>query len=375
VDRMRAEVKALAETLEPSTETAARVEASPERLAQLEALGYITGVAEVEVLEGELLPDPVERLPILKEVEQARMQMQAGDPVQARVTIEGIIAREPGLVDPRVMHVNLLRGLGELDAAMAAAIELDQMQPGSLSKGLLGMLLLSAGEPEQAVELLEAAIELDPYVGRTWEPFLHGLMILGDIPRLEAQVARARELLPDLYAAQAMEGVLLVMRAEYEAGEALLRSALAESPNLPFANQYLGMALRYQNEINEAESFLLEEVRLFDSMQARVQLVEVFADQSRYAEQLEQLQAIAEREPPNFLTQHSIAQALFNLERFDEARVEVDNCRSLAPEYPACAMLEANVLKKLGQDEAARAAYQHALELGAKARERKQLTP
>jgi choline-sulfatase len=371
VDRMRAEVKALAETLEPSTETAARVEASPERLAQLEALGYITGVADVQVEPGELLPDPVQRLPILKEVEQARLQMQSGEFALARTTLEAIIGQEPGLVDPRVMLVNLLRTMGEKDAALAAALALDELQPSSLSKGLVGMITLQLGDPQAAAELLAEAIELDPYVGSTWVPYLHAVMLLGDIPRLEAEVARARELLPELVAAQAMEGVLLVMRGDNEGGEALLRTALERDPSLAFANQYLGMSLRFQGRITEAEGFLLEEVRLFDAMAARVQLVEMYADQNRYDEQLEQLQAIAEREPPNFLTHHSIAQALFNLERFDEAEGSVRTCRELAPDYPACAMLEANVLKKLGQDEAAQAAYLHALELGQQAKQRK----
>jgi tetratricopeptide (TPR) repeat protein len=261
--------------------------------------------------------------------------------------------------------------MGEKDAALAAALALDELQPSSLSKGLVGMITLQLGDPQAAAELLAEAIELDPYVGSTWVPYLHAVMLLGDIPRLEAEVARARELLPELVAAQAMEGVLLVMRGDNEGGEALLRTALERDPSLAFANQYLGMSLRFQGRITEAEGFLLEEVRLFDAMAARVQLVEMYADQNRYDEQLEQLQAIAEREPPNFLTHHSIAQALFNLERFDEAEGSVRTCRELAPDYPACAMLEANVLKKLGQDEAAQAAYLHALELGQQAKQRK----
>ncbi len=375
MELMRTRVEALAASLEPASETAARVEASPERLAQLEALGYITGVAEIEAEPGELLPDPVQRLPVLKEVEQGRMQMQNGEHDKARATLEAIIEREPGLVDPRVMYINVLRTLGDRDAALAAALELDDRQPQSLSKGLVGMLLLQKGEPAQAAEFLAHSLELDPYVGRTWEPYLHALMLLGDTDRLEAEVTRALELLPDLMAAQAMQGILAVMKGDNSGGEALLRAALERQPSLAFGNQYLGMALRFQGRINEAETFLAEEVRLYDAMAARVQLVEIYADQQRYEEQLEQLVAIAEREPPNFLTYHSIAQAQFNLGLHSDAKAAVDTCRELAPEYPACAMLEANVLEKLGDHEAALEAYQHALELGERAKERKRSQP
>jgi arylsulfatase A-like enzyme/Flp pilus assembly protein TadD len=375
VEQMRADVEALAASLEPASATAARVEASPERLAQLEALGYITGVADVEAEPGELLPDPVQRLPMLKEVEQARLQMQSGELEQARATLEGIIGREPGLVDPRVMLVNLLRNMGDKEAALAAAVELDQRQPGSLSKGLVGMITLQLGDPEAAAGILAEALDLDPYLGRCWEPYLHALFLLGDTQRLEPEVARAREHLPELAAAEAMEGVLLVMKGDNEGGETVLRAALERDPNLALANQYLGMSLRFQSRITEAEGFLLEEVRLFDAMAARIHLVEIYADQQRYAEQLEQLQAIVEREPPNFLTHHSLAQALFNLQRYDQAKAAIDTCRELAPEYPACAMLEANVLKKLGDDSGAQAAYQRALDLGEQAKQRNGVVP
>ena len=371
VNLMLAQVQALADGLEPSSETAARVDASPERLAQLEALGYITGVAEVEVAPGELLPDPVQRLPVLKEVEQGRMQMQSGQLVEARATLEAIIEREPGLVDPRVMLVNLLRAMGDKDAALQAALVLDQKQPGSLSKGLVGMILLQLGDAEQAVELLSQSLDLDPYLGSTWEPYLHALLIIGDMDRLELESARARRLLPDLVVARSAQGILMVTRGDNSGGEAVLRAVLSEEPGLAFANQYLGMALRLQGEITQAESFLAEEVRLYDSIPARVQLVEMYADQLRYDEQLEQLQVIAEREPPNFMTYHSIGQALFNLQRYPEAQTAVDTCRELAPEYPACAMLGANVLKKLGDDAGAQAAYEQAVELGDRAKARK----
>jgi len=75
------------------------------------------------------------------------------------------------------------------------------------------------------------------------------------------------------------------------------------------------------------------------------------------------------------MSYHSIAQAHFNLEQFEQAKVAVDTCRELAPEYPACAMLEANVLERLGDEPGAQAAYQQALELGERAKERRRAQP
>jgi tetratricopeptide (TPR) repeat protein len=70
--------------------------------------------------------------------------------------------------------------------------------------------------------------------------------------------------------------------------------------------------------------------------------------------------------PPDALTWHSKAQALFNLQLYPESKVAIDACRKVAPEYPACALLEANVLKKLGKEEEALVAYDRAVKLAQK---------
>src|SRR5262249_5922644 len=103
------------------------------------------------------------------------------------------------------------------------------------------------------------------------------------------------------------------------------------------------------------------------SVPSRQMLVRLYADQSRYDDQLAELAVIAKVEPPNPLTMHSSAQALFNLGRYDDAKKAVDECRAFAPAYAGCAMLEANVLKKLGQEKEAYAAYERALALAGEA--------
>ena len=64
---------------------------------------------------------------------------------------------------------------------------------------------------------------------------------------------------------------------------------------------------------------------------------------------------------------HSEAQALFNLGRYPEADRVVAECRSVAPTYAGCAMLEANVLDKMGRAAEAQRAYRRALGLAGQA--------
>jgi Flp pilus assembly protein TadD len=164
-------------------------------------------------------------------------------------------------------------------------------------------------------------------------------------------------------AVRSLEGVVLSMQGNLAAAEPILLQAMADQPDLPFCNLALASVRRAQGRDEEAESLLEEEVRLYHTIGARYQLVEILAGQKRYEEQLEQLKIIAAEELPNFLTHHSLAQCLYNLQRYAEAEPEVDACLELAPSYPACAMLRANVLKRLGKQAEALEAYNFALQL------------
>ena len=100
-------------------------------------------------------------------------------------------------------------------------------------------------------------------------------------------------------------------------------------------------------------------------MAARRALVALYADQQRYLEQLQQLDAISAAEMPRVDTMHSRAQALFNLGRYDEAQRATAECRRFDAAYPGCALLQANVYDKLGQPEAAQRAWREARALAA----------
>ena len=117
----------------------------------------------------------------------------------------------------------------------------------------------------------------------------------------------------------------------------------------------------------EAEELLLDEIyNNPPSAPARKQLVEVYAEQQRFAEQIEQLNVIISVQPPDHLDFHSRAQAHFNNMAYELAMEDIDRCSKIAPNYAPCVMLEANALKKMGREAEAEAAYLRALELRAR---------
>ncbi len=362
---LRAKLATLAAAMEPVAGASASAADNATRTSQLEALGYMTAQATIEVTEA--LPDPVRRLPVLAKVERARALLQADDLAGAEGALRSIIEAEPGLGEPQMMLASVLGRLNRPDEARSVVEQLDASRPSSQAKSFLGALRMRSGDMHGAASLFGAALAIDPYLSGAWSGYLHALFMSGD-PQLLAEADRGGALLPDSATVLGMRGVARATVGDFARAEGLLLRALTLDPVQPFANHALGLVRRHQADAAGAEASLLEEVRLFPpSLPSRRLLVEIYAGQKRYAEQLDQLAAIAASVTPDAETLHSMAQAQFNLKRFEDAHDTVRRCRAQAPGYPGCAMLEANVLKKLGRDVEAQRVYEDALRLSGKA--------
>jgi arylsulfatase A-like enzyme/tetratricopeptide (TPR) repeat protein len=347
---------------------ATRVELSPERLEQLAALGYITTTVDTDTpTQG--LPDPVSRMPMLKEVEKARQLLQSGEVDAAAEQINSILKEEPTFVDMRTLQTQLLLRMGKIDEAYAAAIAIEADHPSTNNKAIIANILLRKGDMVSASLMFESIIDIDPYMEDIWRGWLTTLFLGGRIPELDNAVQHAKLKLPDANVTHTFEGLVLFMRNDLAGAEALLVRVLENNPRQPFVNHTMGLIRRGQGLPNEAEQFLREEVRLHPpAVPARRTLVELLAEQNRYGQQLRQLRVIERAEPPNPLTAHSTAQALYNLDRIDEAAKVLTTCFEIDSQYPGCAMLWANVLKKQGKNDEAKVAYEKAIELQKSAR-------
>ena len=362
---MQSRLDVLTGDMVPLEGTADKVSLSAERTAQLEALGYLTTEASTESPE-DGLPDPVERLPLLGKVESVRLAMKAGDLQGAHAAAEALLAEEPGLNDIRINLATLKAQLGDIQGAEDILVAMIEDQPGSSRPlSVLGSIELRRGNLKRSVQLLEQAIEIDPYISQSWAPYLGALFIQGNFKKLSEQIERARSFLPSSPEVAGMEAMMMAKRGERGAEDAL-RAALEAQPRQPFVRIGLAQLLREQGEDSEAEGLLLDEIyNRPPAVQARKALVRIYAEQERYAEQIEQLDVIITVQPPSHVDFHSRAQARFNITAYESALEDIDQCQKLAPNYAPCVMLEANALKKTGHDAAAEAAYRRALEMAA----------
>ncbi len=358
-------------TLRPDAGVAAEAGRDADQLAQLEALGYLTtaGSAASDAAPFRTdLPSPAEHLPVLRRTEVVRERMQAGDLVAAEAEARKLLEVAPGLEQVRLQLATVLARTGRLDEALAVASALDAERPSANSRALVGTLLLRRGDPGAGVQTLADALDLDPYLVDTWLPYLLGLWAMGDTAAFSAEVRRAHERLPTEPVIDGFYGVVLALDGDREAAGPVLEAAIARDPNLPIVHEALGRLRLAQGDPVRAEAHLAAEVeRHPPALTARRQLVAMFAEQARYTEQLEQLDAVVSVErPPAPDTAWSRAQARFNAGDAAGARDEVERCLTLAPDLAGCWMLKANVLAKLGDLPAAEAAAAEARRLAAK---------
>lgn len=337
---------------------------SQDQASQLEALGYVTtGDAGADPSKAIGLPNPVDRLPVLADVDKARQALQNGDVAAAEAGLKAVRATDPGLDEPRRMLVQVLLRQNKVDEAATIAEEADSTQPSSSSKLLVANVRMQQGRPDEAITLFHDAIDIDPYLEAAWAPYLE-LLFVTQNPSFASELARAQGLLPNATSVVGMSGVDAASRRQFGTAQPLLEDAVARDPRQPLVHHYLGIVYLSAGDNDRAESMFQEEVGLHPpAVPSRQMLVRMYADQHRFDEQLAQLAEIEANEPPNPLTLHSIAQALYNVGRYDEAGVRVRDCMTLAPDYPGCVMLNANVLKKHGKNEEAQKGYERALAL------------
>lgn len=363
VSKLTADLDAYTEGLVTEDAAAGRAELSEERLQQLAALGYITTTVN-EDGPTDNLPDPVSRLHVLKEVERARALLQGGDLDAAQKQVDKVLSEEPTFVDMRALKIQLMMRRGELEKALKEAKELDSEHPSTNHKSLIAATQMRLGKTAAAAQTFKSIVDIDPYLKDSWSGLLTSLFLTGKVPNLDRAVNRAKQYHPNEAVVRTFEGIVLVMKGQPELAKPMLEQVLEISPSQPFANHSLGLIERAGGNADRAEQFLAEEIRLNPpAIPARRTMVEILAEQRRYAEQLDQLNAIRAIEPPNPLTLHSSAQALFNLQRFDEAEVLTNQCHELEESYAGCWMLAANILQKQGKEKQALEAYNRAVAL------------
>jgi arylsulfatase A-like enzyme/Flp pilus assembly protein TadD len=234
-------------TLAGPAHSAAIADLAPEEEERLATLGYVAAPRKISV---EVAPDPRPLVRVWYWIEGARALAQAGSWERAIETLETLKhSRSVKSVVLRTL-APLYEVLGRYDAAEAAYREYIELTGAQEAHLALARVALSDGAPQRALDSLDAFSARGPAV-----EFLRSraLMRLGRVEEARAGVDAAFSIPGSGNARLHQRAALVVDVAPLEGGEEELRALLAEAPDDPLLESWLGYYLAVWGEPEQRE--------------------------------------------------------------------------------------------------------------------------
>lgn len=179
----------------------------------------------------------------------------------------------------------------------------------------------------------------------------------------ENWVGRAREIEPDNPRGLNLQGRLLLRAGDLPAAETAFRQATEGAPDYADALANLGYALREMDRVEEAEQCFLRAIEHDQEHGlANLSLGRMYYEQRHPGQAVGYLQAGIQRELSHREGQHTLAVALWELGRYDEAITAFRRLVAAGDEDPDVYCGLARALAAMGEPDQALAAYEAALE-------------
>ena len=256
---------------------------------RLAALGYVGGGSSVALtLPGDTLPDPKDKVKLLERYRQAADLAGALKLDDAAAGFRAVLAEDAAMTDVwrQLAEVEVRRGrMPDAIAAYRQVIERNPQDAG----GLLGItsVLLRTGQLDAARQHAELAIAVAP--ASAHEMLAKIALAAKDAAAARREAALAQQADPTLPMPSYVEGVLLYEAGQYPDAIAALRRAKdalhGRTVQMNDLNYYIGDALARMERYQDAEPYLLEEVRLFPhNTRARAGLAMLYRAMGRNAD-------------------------------------------------------------------------------------------
>jgi arylsulfatase A-like enzyme/Flp pilus assembly protein TadD len=375
-DRMREELRDIIADAPPAPGGRAMYGAmSPDDARKLAALGYVSGSA---------LDDPEFR---------AGSELDHFEPVgiNPRDRVEVIECWATGL--------GLFRD-GQFERAAKTFRRFNELEPeNQAGASYIGRSLMMLDRPEEAIEWLQRAIELDPASFIDQRALGNLLVMTDDLAGAEKCYRAAIEHNPGDEAIGRMNlGIVLASRGYYDSALELYNEALEYKPKEATVHLHKGIALRLAGRPDEAEEPLNEAIRLDSSLVAahaqlavtRLQmgrpeeartgleraiaelpqepllcyrLAEMYADDGDVVNAGKWLACVAELRPESATSWQMLGANQVVQGRFDTAVEYLRKALELDPDSLRALMPLGNSLEALGKNDEALQAYLHMIEV------------
>jgi tetratricopeptide (TPR) repeat protein len=237
---------------------------TPEQVAQLQSLGYVTSPSgQPEAEEKQRGPDPKERVEISNLLHQALLEADEEHYRDAIPRLEQVLKAQPNIALANLQLGRAWNGLGEYSKALPWLQKAVQLTPQSveshyeLAAALGGMADWpgSAKQLEAAVAQDQNSDELRFYLGSAYEE-------MERIPDAMKQYRAALQLNPDHYRANLLLGRILAMQNQAQDALPYLQKAVKLQPQSADAHRFLGNVYTVLGEMEKARRELGEAERL-----------------------------------------------------------------------------------------------------------------
>lgn len=242
---------------------------SAEDRQKLAALGYVgTQTGALLDTDSDKLPDPKDRVDVLKKYKRATGLAGARQFGDAIVLYREILRDEPGMTDVWLQLADIYNRLGLTAQAVDAfkeVVKRNEKDPAGLTGAASGLLRL--GRLDEAKAHAELAIGVAPAISHELLARIAVQRGQADEARREAKLAQAAD--PTLPLHAFVEGALLHTQGQYAAAVPHLlqaREALKKrTVQVPDVNYYLGDSLARLERYGEAMPYFEAEVAQFPS--------------------------------------------------------------------------------------------------------------
>jgi tetratricopeptide (TPR) repeat protein len=240
----------------------ARETLSPEAIERLHALGYLTGNSSVGT-SSQRLADPKEKIVDYEEYGRATRLAALGHLEEANVLLEGLLKKDPDLLDVRLsLGLNQQRLGRDLEALelFREVLVADPMK--AIVHFDAGLSYYNLRRFDEAAEELKAAVVLSPDYTKAEELLGNILLQKQDYDQARARFEHILQTTPDDYQANYNLGVLAVLKGDWEDGVKYLRAALTIDPGSAEGHNTLGSLYLRKGEPESARSEFEEAIRL-----------------------------------------------------------------------------------------------------------------
>jgi len=347
--------------------------ASPEVMAALEALGYMSTDGNVGDEETAKL-DAKDQTELIQKLDRARGMTRRGRTKKAIALYESVIQEHPQIAEARMNLSKALMRVGRKADAIRVLEEALELDPTStVLKSNLAGSFAQTGETDKALDLFKAILMQVPGDEVARNGIASSLIQSQRLDEALTNLSTWSQEDPDNRTWDAHLGVCLArMNRVPEALPHLQRAIADDMPRAQVHSTLAAIALM-SGDVDAGLTHLEQESDWFpQNLQVRVQIASVYMRQQRWEDASSEYAFVAQMRPRDVFSRRMWAQAVFNTGDYPGAEKILAPAMEYGPDDPYVLLMQANILQKLGREEEAQELFKAATAVHEELRKRAQ---